>query len=693
MHRTVPSFRRLATAAAVLLAGAGGLLAVLPSRADTANNGVFRFLTQSLPDGSTNAEYVARLIVANADGPVTFGATGLPNGMAIDPQSGFITGRPTTTFNGNIALSAFDGTTTENKDVNLKVSASGGGGNAGSTFDQNSLPDGEVGTAYAATLSITNGVGPYTFGAADLPPGLTLDGETGSISGTPTAAGTFYASLTVVDAGENNKVVKVLPLRILPADSAFQFTTQFLNNGEVGTGYHDQWAVSGASGSVAFGASGLPAGLTLDGDTGLVTGTPTQAGTFSVRISATDAATTLTTNLTVIIAPSASSNLYWEFFGVPTALVNASYQRQPPILVAAKNGGTVTYAAVGIPAGMTYNPTTGELSGTPVEVGEYPVTFTATSSPGGEILTLSMDFLVLPPYGGDASSITVNFYPVKQVLKAGTAGKDSWAGQGVWNADRRALNLFDPATDALRLEIGSHGIDVPAGALTGTPANWKYASPAGESPAVKVQLSAVKQTLKWSVKNDTIAETVPATLRQTTIIGGRGYRLDEAFDEAGVFRPAPAIRRPAFVVVSGALSSGVAGRDKGKFSLLLADPALTFVEGASTLRFRLLDGAVVLFEREFTELGTGTSTIPPGLESPVWNLKSAKDPATADRIAKFSYAGVKGKLSLALSNLTLAGIPAGEAHLGFELVVGDRTYYTAATFFETSPGKYTTKGP
>ena len=39
---------------------------------DTASNGTFRFLTESLPVGTTNLEYVARIVSVNADGPVLY---------------------------------------------------------------------------------------------------------------------------------------------------------------------------------------------------------------------------------------------------------------------------------------------------------------------------------------------------------------------------------------------------------------------------------------------------------------------------------------------------------------------------------------------------------------------------------------------------------------------------------------------
>src|SRR5438128_1217121 len=391
---------------------AAGLIAVRPVIAGTADNGTFRFLTLSLPDGSTNAEYLARVLTANADGPVVFTITGLAPGMDYDPASGFITGRPTVVGNYHVDITATDGinTITQNN-VPLKVNAAGGGGNAGATFNVNSLPNGTVGVAYSTILTVTNGVGPYTFGAVDLPPGITLNGRTGVLSGTPLTPGTFFCGLSVYDAGENNKVVKVVPLLVEPAASAFQFTTRFLNNGEVGTVYWDQWSTSGGTGPVGFGASGLPPGLSVD---------------------------------------------------------------------PAGDGATA------------------------------------------EVLTLSADFVVLPPSGGEASSTPTSRWVTAEKLKTSVPAKDPWIGQGIWNPDRRTATRFDPLTDALRLQIGSSPIDVPPGSLKGTVKNYRYVSPRGHVPVVNVQLSLVKQTLKWAVKRDGISETLPGTLRHTTIIGGRG---------------------------------------------------------------------------------------------------------------------------------------------------------------------------
>src|SRR5262245_26623791 len=214
---------------------------------DTTNNGIFKFLTQSLPDGTTNAQYAARFITVNADGPVTFtNLTALPSGLSLDPLSGFLTGIPTSTFNGNITVAANDTTNQIQFNVALKINSAGGGGNGGASFANTNLAVGRVGIAYVDQLAIAGGVGPFTYGAEDLPPGISLNGQTGVLSGKPTAAGRFYVTVSAYDAGEANNSAKVLPILVLPKDSDFQFITKSLNNGEIGTPFYDLYKVTNA---------------------------------------------------------------------------------------------------------------------------------------------------------------------------------------------------------------------------------------------------------------------------------------------------------------------------------------------------------------------------------------------------------------------------------------------------------------
>jgi hypothetical protein len=95
---------------------------------------------------------------------------------------------------------------------------------------------------------------------------------------------------------------------------ALSISTTFLPSGTVGTAYNTAIAVSGGVSPYSFSAAGLPAGLTINGSTGAITGTPVQSaiGTTPVSFIITDSTSptplSTTVTLTIIIQPSALTN-------------------------------------------------------------------------------------------------------------------------------------------------------------------------------------------------------------------------------------------------------------------------------------------------------------------------------------------------------------------------------------------------
>ncbi|MHC4470935.1 MAG: Ig domain-containing protein, partial [Planctomycetota bacterium] len=527
------------------------------------------------------------------------------------------------------------------------------------------------------------------------PPGLSLNGRTGEISGAPDSAGTFFLTLSITDRGENdNKVITIMPLSVLPAASDFRFTTVLVDNGEAGTPYQDLILTEGGSGSVGFAATGLPPGLAIDAATGEITGTPTTAGMFEMFLTAVDADGPITTNRRVQIVPSSTSNLYWDYSGVPAAIYNVRYDRTPPILVAAKGGTTITYSAIGLPEGMTYDAGTGEIRGTSSDVGVYPVTFRATDDPSGESLVLPVDFIVLPAGGGDARDIAVNLWVSKQKVKTGRPGRDRWKAVFVYNADRRAGQTFDPETDVLQFSIGARILELgPETLVRAKRGKAKYKAVLEDGTRVKVKVLATKQLVKLKSSRDRIGETLPGTFRSTVVLGGRGYRLDEFLGEKGRFRVTSGYRSTAFVVPDARLTIRGPGSDAVALRLLLADPGFAYESGGE-VRLRLLSGDTVLFDKEFTDLVEVTEARARKTGETGQRLRlAAGDPAETNRVTAFVYDSLSGEAAVTLMGLDLSGVPEGEAHLGVELTVGEKTYFTTVTVFGPKRGAYTTRMP
>lgn len=165
-----------------------------------------------------------------------------------------------------------------------------GGASGPVTISTTSLSNGTVSTAGTQTFVATGGTGSYTWSLAggSLPPGMTLAAN-GTLSGTPSSAGTYAFSVKVTDANGNTAVetvtftVSAKPVSIttpspLPSGMvSVQYPTQVLSAAGGFTPY--TFTVSNGS---------LPGGLSLASN-GSISGTPTATGTFQFTVVATDA--------------------------------------------------------------------------------------------------------------------------------------------------------------------------------------------------------------------------------------------------------------------------------------------------------------------------------------------------------------------------------------------------------------------
>ncbi|HMX28055.1 MAG TPA: S8 family serine peptidase, partial [Blastocatellia bacterium] len=270
------------------------------------------------------------------------------------------------------------------------------------TVNPANLPGGTVGTAYNQSVSATPAATySYNVSSGALPTGLTLNAATGAITGTPSAAGSFSFTITAASSGCTGS----RSYTIVIGCSAISFTTaSALPAGNAGLAYSQTLAVSPA-GSYTFSLVGgsLPAGLTLNPATGVISGIPSTTGTatFTVKAEVSSGCSPTQSFTLAINCPTVTVN--------PTTLPNGTAGAAYSQTISATPAGgnyTFTVTAGSLPTGLNLNPATGLLSGTPTANGTYNFTITATgfgSCPGSRAYTVIIGSGVCPTIALPAS--------------------------------------------------------------------------------------------------------------------------------------------------------------------------------------------------------------------------------------------------------------------------------------------------
>src|SRR5580658_633716 len=240
------------------------------------------------------------------------------------------------------------------------------------TFTTVTLPNGSNGVAYNQTIITTGGVAPitYTVGIGRLPAGLTLN-NVGTIIGTPSSTGTSNFTINATDFGTPPLTVPspVYTVTINPPPP-LSITSTAMANGFTGTVYGSSIASSGGVPPLTWSVppGTLPPGLELNTSSGLISGTPTTAGVYKFFPSVTDSAIPpqmASTTAGVTISIIAVAPLQAVTPPLPAGAVATGYTAN---LVA--TGGVTPYTwsitSGQLPSGLTLNPTTGIISGTPI---------------------------------------------------------------------------------------------------------------------------------------------------------------------------------------------------------------------------------------------------------------------------------------------------------------------------------------
>lgn len=286
----------------------------------------------------------------------------LPSGVTLDKASGKLSGTPAAGTGGMypLVITASNSNGSTDQDFTLYVDEA-------PAFTSAPSETCSYDTACSWTFTASGYPSPSFTETGALPSGMALS-SAGALTGTPTQSGSFPITVTASN-GVSPDATQGFTLTV---DQPPAFSGPTSTSCVVSTACSFQFNTAGYPSPSVTETGSLPSGLSLS-STGLLSGTPTQTGSFPITVQATNG-----------VSPDASESF--------TVVVN-----QPPAFAGPTSASCVTdsscsftFTASGYPAAMTYSETgalpsgmtlsaAGILSGTPSQSGTFSITVTATN--------------------------------------------------------------------------------------------------------------------------------------------------------------------------------------------------------------------------------------------------------------------------------------------------------------------------
>ena len=242
-------------------------------------------------------------------------------------------------------------------------------------------------------------------GTVDLPEKLKLDPETGVISGIPEEFGEFKVMVQLTNAcGVTTKLITI----IVCAEPQITSVNE-INNFVMGQPISDspdinkfQLTQDGTPGTWKVIVGDLPNGVTLDPETGLISGTPLEYGEFPIEVELTNDCGTDTQEISFVVCalPQITSENEINNFVMGQPISDGINQFQ-----LTHDGTPGTWKVVvgygELPNGVTLDPETGLISGTPLEHGDFSIKVEVTNDCGTDDQEISIFVCGLPEITGD----------------------------------------------------------------------------------------------------------------------------------------------------------------------------------------------------------------------------------------------------------------------------------------------------
>jgi len=354
--------------------------------------------TNSLPNATGFVTYSPfALQKAGNAGTWSITAGTLPTGMSFNTATGTISGKPTIKTAGDYPLTfrftETESTTFATKDLTLHLNAA-----PNPVITTTSLPDATGFVTYPPfALQKTGNPGTWSIDTGTLPPGMSFDTATGTISGKPTVkdAGDYGLTFRFTETESTTFATKVLTLHLDAAANPVISTTT-LPAGLINTAYDASLAVSTPRpGSWSIASGSLPTGVVLNPTTGALSGTPTVSGTFPVtfRFTETESGTTDTQALQIQIfsVPVVTTT------AMPDALKDSTTNAYSFFLASSGGSSSKTWslASGSLPNGLSLS-ATGKITGTATVNGDFTFTVQVTDTLTGATATKSLTIHVGP---------------------------------------------------------------------------------------------------------------------------------------------------------------------------------------------------------------------------------------------------------------------------------------------------------
>ncbi|MBP5104143.1 beta strand repeat-containing protein [Pseudomonas protegens] len=326
------------------------------------------------------------------------------------------------------------------------------------SLSPSSLGNGTVNSAYSSSLSATGGTAPYSYSitSGSLPAGLSLNTSTGLLSGTPSASGSANLTITATDAygATGSQAYSLLIIAQAPVAGAVSATVAANSGANPIT-----LSLSGGAASSVAVASGASHGTATASGTS-ISYTPTAgfSGADSFTYTATNTSGTSSPATVTLTVSAPSLVLTPATLGAGTA--GTAYSA-----TLSSSGGTAPYSysitSGSLPNGLTLNPASGLISGTPSSTGNSNLTITTTDANGAT--------------GSHAYTISIAAVPISvpassQILAPGqTATLDLTQGATGGPFTQAVLGAVTPASAGRAMMMGPFSMRfVPSAAFAGT---------------------------------------------------------------------------------------------------------------------------------------------------------------------------------------------------------------------------------